>query len=172
MQARFPVATSVFGTLTFLSGDGVADNDHIPLSNKEVPMYSQPVRQRLFYTLFFTQSLFSAPHFAVGTLVAIVAVRLGGTESVAGLPASTSIFVQALSALPIAIVMGRFERRLGLSPGYAAGALGGLIGVIAIMEGIFPLLLLSAALLGMARASAIKGVLSRARCSLNENVLA
>ena len=154
---RFPVLTPVFGTVTSLSGDGIAEIDHIPLNNKEVLMYSQTTRQRLFYTLFFTQSLFSAAQFAVGTLVAIVVVRLGGTESVAGLPASTSIFAQALSALPIAIVMGRFGRRLGLSLGYAAGALGGLIGVIAIVQGIFPLLLLSAALLGMARASSDQG---------------
>ena len=120
-------------------------------------MYSQTTRQRLFYTLFFTQSLFSAVQFAVGTLVVIVAVRLSGTETVAGLPASTSTFSQALAALPVAIVMARFGRRLGLSLGYAAGALGGIIGVIAIMQGIFPLLLLSSALLGMARASGDQG---------------
>jgi MFS family permease len=121
-------------------------------------MYNQATQRRLFYTLFIAQSLFSAAQIAVFTLVAIVAVRLSGNdESVAGLPSSALTFSQALSALPIALIMGRFGRRMGLSLGYAAGALGGVIGVVAILQGIFPLLLLSAGLMGMARASSDLG---------------
>jgi MFS family permease len=85
--------------------------------------------------------------------VAIVAVKLTGMDSVAGLTSSTQTFAQALAAFPIAIVMGRFGRRLGLSLGYALAAVGALIGIIAILQGIFLLLLVSAALIGMGRAS-------------------
>jgi MFS family permease len=49
--------------------------------------------------------------------------------------------------------MGRFGRRLGLVLGYSAGLLGGLIGVMSLVTGIFPLLLVSAGMMGIARAS-------------------
>lgn len=116
-------------------------------------MYNSATSKRLLYTLFFTQSLFSAAQIAVFTLLAIVATRLSGTESAAGLPASTTTFAQAFAAYPMAAVMARFGRRLGLTAGYAVSALGGLVGVLAVINGVFPLLLLSAALLGMGRAS-------------------
>jgi MFS family permease len=109
--------------------------------------------KRLLYILFITQSLFSAAQIAIFALLAIVATRLSGTESAAGLPSSTLIFSQAFAAFPIALVMGRYGRRLGLTVGYTLAALGGLVGVIAILQGLFPLLVLSAMLLGMGRAS-------------------
>jgi MFS family permease len=116
-------------------------------------MYNRATSKRLFYTLFISQSLFSAAQIAVFTLIAIVAVRLSGTESVAGLPSSTLTFSQAFAAFPVAMVMGRFGRRLGLTLGYAVGMLGGAMGVIALLQGFFPLLLVSAVLMGMARGS-------------------
>lgn len=120
-------------------------------------MYRKATSQRLLYTLFLAQSLFSASQIAIFTLVAIVAVRLSGSESAAGSPSSAQIFAHALSALPFAMMMGRFGRRLGLTLGYAVGALGGVTGFIAIMQGSFPLLLIGAILVGMARASSDQG---------------
>ncbi len=116
-------------------------------------MYTSATSKRLLYTLFITQSLFSASQIAIFTLVAIVAVRLSGTESAAGLPSSTLTFSQAFTALPLALVMGRFGRRMGLTLGYSLAALGGLAGVAAIMSESFPLLIVSAVLLGIGRAS-------------------
>ncbi|MBZ0292034.1 MAG: MFS transporter, partial [Anaerolineae bacterium] len=116
-------------------------------------MYNRATSNRLLYTLFLTQSMFSAAQIAIVTLTTIVAVRLSGMESVAGLPSSTVTFTQALAALPIALLMGRFGRRMGLTLGYSMGALGGLVGVLAIMQGQFWMLLLSAALIGVSRAS-------------------
>jgi MFS family permease len=115
--------------------------------------YDRATSNRLFYTLFIAQSMFSAGQIAVFTLIAIVAVRLAQTESVAGLPSSTLTFSQAFAAFPIAVIMGRFGRRLGLVVGYSAGLAGGLVGVISIVTGVFPLLMLSAGLMGIARAS-------------------
>ncbi len=109
--------------------------------------------KRLLYILFVTQSMFAAAQIAVFTLMAIVATRLGGTESVAGLPSSTQTFTQALAAMPVALLMGRFGRRLGLTLGYSLAALGGLVGVIAIAQASFPLLLVSALLFGAGRSS-------------------
>lgn len=116
-------------------------------------MYNRATSNRLLYTMFITQSLFSASNIAVFALVAIVAVKLTGSDSVAGLSSSTQTFSQALAAFPIAMVMGRFGRRLGLSLGYALATLGALIGVIAILQETFLLLLVSAVLIGMGRAS-------------------
>ncbi len=120
--------------------------------NKGCGMYSEGVSRRLLYTLFLSQSLISAAQISIVTLVSIVATRLGGAETAAGLPSSVVTFAQAFAALPIALIMGRYGRRLGLTVGYSGGALGGLLGMIAIVQGSFPLLLLSSALLGMARA--------------------
>lgn len=116
-------------------------------------MTNRATSNRLLYTLFVAQSLFSAGQIAIATLTTIVAARLAGGESLAGLPSSLTTFTQALAAFPVALIMGRFGRRLGLTLGYTAGMLGGIVGVIAIVQGVFPLLLLSAALLGMGRAS-------------------
>ena len=112
-----------------------------------------PASKRLLYTLFVSQSLFSAAQIAMFTLIAIMATRLSGTDSLAGMPSSAQTFTQALTAFPAAFIMGRFGRRLGLSVGYTIAALAGLVGVIAIVQGSFLLLLGSAALLGMGRAS-------------------
>src|SRR5262245_27330770 len=115
-------------------------------------MYDRAISNRLLYTLFVTQSLFSASNIAVFTLVAIISVQLTGSDSVAGLASSTQTFAQALAAVPIAMVMGRFGRRIGLSLGYLLAALGALIGVIAITQSAFPLLLAGTIFIGMGRA--------------------
>jgi MFS family permease len=116
-------------------------------------MYNRATSNRLLYTLFVTQSLFSASHIAVFVLMGIVAVRLSSDDRVGGLPSSFVTFSQALAAYPLSLIMGRFGRRFGLAIGYALGALGGLMGAIAITQGVFPLLLVSASLMGMARGS-------------------
>ncbi|MBC7811787.1 MAG: MFS transporter [Burkholderiales bacterium] len=117
-------------------------------------MINRSVSNRLLYTLFISQSLFSAAQIAVVTLTTIVAVRLSADESVAGMPSTVVTFAQAFAAFPIAIITGRFGRRLGLTLSYVAGALGGIAGVLAILQGAFWLLLLSSAFMGMARAGA------------------
>lgn len=116
-------------------------------------MYSSSTSKRLLAILFLSQSLFSAAQIAIVTLTTIVAARLSGSEGLAGLPGSTVTFTQAFAAFPIALVMGRFGRRLGLVAGYVAGVAGALVGVLSIIEGSFALMLISAGLLGVGRAS-------------------
>src|SRR5688500_11807250 len=120
-------------------------------------MVDHSTRRRLLYVLFASQSLFSAGQIAVFTLTAIVSTRLSGTESTAGLPSSATAFAQAFAAFPLALLMGRFGRRAGLTVGYICGALGGLMGVLAVTQGVFPLLILSSALMGIGRAGSDQG---------------
>jgi MFS family permease len=120
-------------------------------------MVENSPRTRLLYVLFAAQSLFSAGQIAVFTLTAIVAARLSGTESLAGLPSSSTTFAQAFAALPLALLMGRFGRRYGLTLGYICGMVGGLAGVLAITQGAFPLLIVSAVLIGIGRAGSDQG---------------
>lgn len=122
------------------------------MTRNQVNMYSPAVSKRLLATLFVSQSLISAAQIAIITLLSIVATRLGGSESAAGVPSSVVTFAQAFAALPVALIMGRFGRRLGLNVGYGSGVLGGLFGIVAIIQGSFPLLILSSVLIGMARA--------------------
>jgi MFS family permease len=129
----------------------------VRIEGEEMLTYNKATSKRLLYTLFAAQSLFSAAQIAVFTLVTIVAVQLSSREDVAGLPSSVLTFSQALFAFPIAMVMGRFGRRFGLTLSYGAGTLGAAIGVLAILQGAFPLLLISASIIGMARAGSDQG---------------
>lgn len=116
-------------------------------------MIDHSTRSRLVSVLFVTQSLFSAGLIAIATLTAIVATRLSGTESLAGSPSTTTTFSQAFLAFPMAALMARYGRRNGLTLGYIFGVAGALFGVLAITQNVFPLLLLSAAIMGIGRAS-------------------
>ena len=112
------------------------------------------ISKRLVNILFLSQSFYSASQIAVLTLVAIVAVDLSGREDFAGLPTTTVTFSRAFLAFPFGLFMGRMGRRFGLSVSYSLGAIGGLIGVFALIQGSFIVLLLSAMFLGMSRAGA------------------
>lgn len=114
-------------------------------------MFDQAVSTRLLRTLFVTQSLFSSGFIAMVALLSIVSVQLSGDESTAGIPSAIQTFSQALVAYPMGLIMGRFGRRAGLTLGYGGGILGALFGVLAINLGSFPLLLLSAVLVGAGR---------------------
>lgn len=120
-------------------------------------MVADSTRTRLLYVLFASQSLFSAGQIAVFTLTAIVATRLAGTESAAGFPGSTLTFAQAFAAVPLALLMGRFGRRPGLTLSYISGILGGVMGILAVTQNMLPLLLLSAAFIGIGRSGSDLG---------------
>lgn len=117
-------------------------------------MYDHQISNRLSLILFISQSFFSAAQIAIFALLSIVSVQLSGVESTAGLPSSTLTFAQALAAYPIGLIMGRYGRRIGLSVGYSASVIGGILGVLALAQGQLWLLLLSSALLGVGRAGA------------------
>jgi MFS family permease len=109
---------------------------------------------RLTMTIFGAQSFVSASQIAILTLLAIMAVDLSGRESLTGLPATMLTTGRALTALPIGYFMGRFGRRLGLGVSYGTMGIGALLGVLAIVQGWFWLLLISSAVIGAGRAGA------------------
>jgi MFS family permease len=108
--------------------------------------------RRILLTLFFAQLLFSGALIAINTLLSITADELSGSESLAGLPQSINPLAQAMMAMPIGYLMGRYGRRYGLSMGYLLAVIGALVGVLAVQAHSFGLLLLSAGFIGASRA--------------------
>ncbi len=117
-------------------------------------MYPLRTSHRLLVTIFITQSLMSASQISILTLHSIAAGILGGGDSTAGMPTTVVTFTHSIMAYAFGIYMGRFGRRMGLSTAYAFGALGGVLGTIAVLHGNFALLLVSSACMGSARAGA------------------
>ena len=115
-------------------------------------MYPLRTSHRLLLTIFITQSLFSASQLSIIALHAIAAGILGGGDSTAGMPTTVVTFSQSIMAYGFGIYMGKFGRRIGLSTAYGFGALGAILGTIAVLHGHFILLLVSSAGMGFARA--------------------
>ena len=117
-------------------------------------MYNRQIRSRLLWTIFASQSLFSAAQIAIITVLAIVAAEISGRESLAGIPATVTTLSVAIASVPISIIMAKFGRRVGLTLSYVVSILGAILGVIAIIQGLFWLLVASAAAIGLGRAGA------------------
>ena len=115
-------------------------------------MYSLRVSHRLLITMFVAQSLFSAAQISIITLHSIAAGILGGSDAAAGLPTTMVTFAHSIMAYFMGIIMGNYGRRIGLCMAYALGFAGAVLGLISVLHGIFPLLLVSSACMGMARA--------------------
>jgi MFS family permease len=102
--------------------------------------------------MFVSQSLFSAAQISIITLHSIAAGILGGSDAAAGLPTTMVTFAHSIMAYFMGIIMGRYGRRIGLCTAYALGFAGAVLGLFAVLNGIFSLLLISSAGMGMARA--------------------
>ena len=120
-------------------------------------MYNRKTSVRLTNIIFAAESFNSASRIAIFTLLSIIAVKISDSETVAGFPSTTMTLVQAFSALPFGILMGRVGRRIGLTVGYGVSWVGVLLGLVAIIYSWFWLLLLASALLGMGRAGTDQG---------------
>jgi len=115
-------------------------------------VYPLRVSHRLLVTMFVSQSLFSAAQISIITLHSIAAGILGGSDAAAGLPTTMVTFAHSIMAYFMGIIMGRYGRRMGLCTAYALGFAGAVLGLFAVLNGIFSLLLVSSAGMGMARA--------------------
>lgn len=112
---------------------------------------SPSLQRRITTTLFTVQSLFGAALTAMFILTTIVATRLSGQESWAGLPATLVLGGRALVGYPIGWIMDRYGRRAGFVLGYLLGVIGALVSADAIGQGSFWEFCLGATLLGMGR---------------------
>jgi MFS family permease len=120
-------------------------------------MYDRNTSVRLTNIIFAAESFNSASRIAIFTLLSIIAVKISGSETVAGFPSTTMTLMQALTALPFGILMGRVGRRIGLTIGYGISWLAVILGLVAVINGWFMLLLLASALLGIGRAGTDMG---------------
>lgn len=120
-------------------------------------MIDRFVRWRTTSVLFLAQSLFTAAVIASFTLSPVIATDLSGREGAAGLPTTLTLIGRAVMAYPAGWLMDRAGRRLGLSLGFILGAAGGLLSVLAIVQGSFPVFLAGALLLGVMRGTAEQG---------------
>ena len=107
--------------------------------------------RRVTATLFVAQSLALAALNAATTISGIAGAELGG-EWAAGLPTTFALIGGALAAYPAGHLMGRGGRRLGLSAGYAAGIVGGLITGFSMAAHSLPVFVFGMVFLGAARA--------------------
>lgn len=120
-------------------------------------MIDRFTRWRTIGVLFLAQGLFTAGVIASFTLSPVIAAELSGREGAAGLPTTITLIGRAAMAFPAGWLMDRAGRRLGLSLGFILGAAGGLLSVLAIIQGSFPVFLAGALLLGVMRGTAEQG---------------
>ena len=119
--------------------------------SESAPSYPLRVSHRLLITIFVSQSLFSAAQISIITLHSIAAGILGGSDAAAGMPTTVVTFSQSMMAYGMGILMGRYGRRMGLLTAYGFGLLGAVLGLVAVLNGWFALLLISSAGMGIAR---------------------
>jgi len=120
-------------------------------------MIDGSVQRRTTGVLFLAQSLFTAGVIASFTLSPVIAADLSGRAGAAGLPTTITLIGRAAMAYPAGWLMDRAGRRLGLSLGFLLGAAGGIVSVLAIIQGSFPIFLAGALLLGVMRGTAEQG---------------
>lgn len=117
----------------------------------------QSARRRITSTLFLAYSLFSAAMIISFTVLPILAARLSGQDSAAGLPSTLSLVGRAAAAYPIGWLMDRIGRRWGLSLGYGIGAAGMAVMAWAVLLGSFGWFMVGVTLFGMGRGAAELG---------------
>ncbi len=109
------------------------------------------VRRRLLVVLFTGQSFFSAAQIITFGVIPIVATQLGGSEAVAGLPATITLLGRSIAAFPVGWLMDRLGRRFGLSLGFMLCVVGTIISALAIGWLSFTIFLLGVLVSGMGR---------------------
>lgn len=117
------------------------------------PIAQARAHRRTVRALVLTQVAGGAGLAAGITVAALIAVDLGGSTSVSGLPEAFAVAGTAGSTMPLALLMQRRGRRAGLRLGWVGGAVGALGVVAAAMAGSLVLLLVSMLVLGTAQAS-------------------
>jgi len=113
--------------------------------------------RKITITLFAAQSLASAGFIAVATLNSILAARLGGGASWAGVPSAVYLLGSAGAAFLWGYLMDLLGRRGGLTLGLVIGAAGTVLAFQAIAMNSMPVFLGGMVLMGMANAAVTLG---------------
>ncbi len=114
------------------------------------------IARKTTFTLFLTQSLFSAGAIAAATVNSILGARLGG-KPWAGVPAAVFLLGSALAALVWGVLMDIIGRRKGIALGLVLGVLGSGLVIVAVNQNMLFLMLVGMALLGFAQAAVLLG---------------
>lgn len=93
---------------------------------------------------------------ATVSIGSLLAVELSGSTAWAGSVATVMTLGAALAALPLASLAERHGRRVGLVTGLAAALAGAVLMVVAVVTGIFALLVLGSAGVGLGAASSLQ----------------
>ncbi|MGH2426686.1 MAG: MFS transporter, partial [bacterium] len=109
--------------------------------------------RRISRTLFFVQSIGSAASISIFPVFPILGAELTGRQALAGLPATVSLLGQALSSFGWGYAMDRLGRRPSLILGMGIGVLASLISAAGAITKSFAVLLVGAALVGVAAAA-------------------
>ena len=116
--------------------------------------FDRSASRRISTTLFISQSFFSVAFISMVTLLSLIAKDLSGGAAAVGLPNTMSIASGAVMAYPVGMMMHRYGRRFGHVFGYFMMSIGAMIGVLAMVQGSFALLLLGTAFIGAGRPGA------------------
>jgi len=99
-----------------------------------------PVRRRLMMVLFAGTALSRTGLIAALTVAALAAEDMLGSATLGGMPAATATVGIAVGTPPIAWLMARSGRRVGLAVGLSVSAAGAGLAAVAVNAGSFPLL--------------------------------
>jgi MFS family permease len=108
------------------------------------------VQRRTIHVLLLTQVVFAVALAMAGPVAALLAQQLTGSATLAGLAQATTVTGGVLTVLPLAALTIARGRRVAITAGYLAGALGAAAVVAAGMLASYPLLLGGAVLVGTA----------------------
>ena len=110
---------------------------------------SSPVRRRLLSVLFAGSALTRTGFIAALTVAALAAEDMLGSATLGGLPAATATIGIAAGTPPVAWLMARAGRRIGLAVGLAVSACGAGVAALAVNAGSFPLFVAGMFVFGM-----------------------
>jgi MFS family permease len=98
-------------------------------------------------------ALGSTGHIAAVTVTSIVAQDVGGSRTLAGVPAAAVVLGAAVGATILGAAMGRWGRRPGLVAGYGVAVLGALVAIAGIVAVSLPVVLLGCVAIGFGNSS-------------------
>lgn len=107
------------------------------------------IRNRLLGTLFMGSGLVRTGFIAAVTVTALVAEDILGSVTLSGMPAAAVTVGVATGTAPIAALMARKGRRIGIASGLLIATLGAAIAALAISLTSFPLFVFGAFVLGL-----------------------
>jgi MFS family permease len=120
------------------------------------PLLRRTVQRRTVVLLGSAQLLSAIGTGATVSIGSLLAVDLSGSSAWAGSVATVMTLAAALSALPLASLADRRGRRAGLVTGLAGALAGVVVIVVSVVSGIFVLLLLGTAGVGVGTASSLQ----------------